>query len=117
MNAPFGCPVITTPTAAPGGVALGIREFDYDNNMYFNPAPAAGALVGKLTIGAGGNLRAVTTAAAPFGADGRVLVGVEGRGYLMMTGGTLTAPALIVGGENITTDAGTRRNLGRAPSI
>ena len=58
-------------------------------------------LLGKLTIHTGGNIARVTTSAASIGADGRVLVGVDGRGYLTMDGGTLTLnnTALIVGGE------------------
>lgn len=120
MNAPFGCPVVSSNTAAPGGVVLGARVIDIDDldqdgstsDFLYEPAPAAGALVGKLTIQAGGNLAPISTSAASLGVDGRVLVGVDGRGYLTMTGGTLTAPALIVGGENITTNAGTAQELG-----
>lgn len=120
LNAPFGCAVVSSNTAAPGGVVLGARVIDIDDldqdgstsDFLYEPGPAAGALVGKLTIQAGGNLAPISTTAAALGVDGRVLVGVHGRGYLTMTGGTLTAPALIVGGENITTNAGTPQELG-----
>ncbi|RDJ93243.1 hypothetical protein B4Q13_23210, partial [Lacticaseibacillus rhamnosus] len=43
------------------------------------------------------------------GADGRVFVGGGGRGYLNMTGGSLTGTAFIVGGEQLTTGNGTSR--------
>lgn len=133
LNAPFGCPVISSNVAAPGGIALGLRVIDYDDLnqngqagdfLYDNFDPQnptvvvppffnLNTLVGKLTI-TGGNVSPVTTPASGIGADGRVLVGVHGRGYLTMTGGTLTLnnTALIVGGVNVTTDAGTPQELG-----
>ena len=40
-----------------------------------------------------------------FGADGRIVVGADGRGFLTMTGGTLNGQQLVVGGENFTGDA------------
>ena len=100
-SAPFGSPAISTTTARPGGIALGMRQFDYDEGIFPNPVPAAGALVGRLTIATGGNTisETATNGEQDFGADGRLLVGVEGRGFLTMTGGTLTGPALVVAGE------------------
>jgi hypothetical protein len=133
--APFGSPVISSAVAVPGGIALGLRVIDYEdlnfntltsdflydnfgpdgngnNTVVIAPFFDTSTLVGKLTIATGGNVAPITTSVAAFGADGRVLVGVHGRGYLTMTGGTLTAPALVVGGPNITTDAGTPQELG-----
>ena len=96
------------PTAKPsiGGVYLGLRQLDYTVNppVFVNPAPAAGALVGTLTI-SGGTLNNVSTAEASVGADGRIVVGADGRGFLTMTGGTLNGQQLVVGGENFTGDA------------
>jgi hypothetical protein len=131
LNAPFGCPVISANVAAPGGIAMGVRVIDvddlnenssttdflYDNFDPENPTTVVppffnmSTLVGKLTI-TGGSVSPVTTTSP--GADGRVLVGVNGRGYLTMTGGTLTLnnTALVVGGLNATTDAGTPQELG-----
>ncbi|MCA9260384.1 MAG: hypothetical protein KDA61_14330, partial [Planctomycetales bacterium] len=85
------------PAAQPGGIALGLRQRDGSGN-FVNAAPAPGALTGSLTI-SGGVVNSVTTGQALFGADGRVLVGVDGRGYLTMTGGTLNAVSLVVAGE------------------
>ena len=73
-------------------------------SRFVNPAPAAGALVGKLTI-SGGTLNNVSTGESGIGADGRIVVGADGRGFLTMTGGTLTGQQLVVGGENFTGDA------------
>jgi hypothetical protein len=89
-----------------GGLYLGVRQLDYTVNppVLVNPAPAAGALVGKLTINAG-TLSNVTTSESGFGADGRIMVGVDGRGFLTMTGGTLSGQQLVVAGENFTGDA------------
>ncbi len=89
-----------------GGLYFGLRELDYTVSppALVNPAPAAGALVGKLTI-SGGTLNNVSTSEASVGADGRIVVGADGRGFLTMTGGTLTGQALVVGGENYTGDA------------
>ncbi len=70
-----------------GGIALG-RDAD---------------TVGTLTI-SGGNVTCGLTNDAAEGADGRVLVGVDGRGYLSMTGGTLNATGLVVAGEQQTAD-------------
>jgi hypothetical protein len=91
-----------------GGLYLGTRERDFTvvPPTFLNAAPAAGALVGSLTINAG-TLNNVTTTESGFGADGRIYVGQDGRGYLTMNGGTLTGTALIVAGENITTGNGT----------
>lgn len=104
-------PVISaalTPVAKAtiGGLYLGLRELDYTvaPPALLNPAPDAGALVGALTI-SGGTLNNVATSDAASGADGRILVGADGRGFLTMTGGTLTGQALIVAGENYTADA------------
>jgi len=128
-NPAFGSPEISTNTLVPGGIALGLRardinDIDGDANTsefvycpdtgcpIMQPVPVAGTLVGKLTIHPGGNIAPISTSASAFGVDGRVLVGVDGRGYLVMDGGTLTTPGLIVAGENITTDAGTPQELG-----
>jgi hypothetical protein len=80
-----------------------------------NP-PAAGGLVlgleatstGSLTISSG-TLNNISTSQAAEGADGRIQVGVGGRGYLIMTGGTLTGTGLVVGGEQVTTGDGVSR--------
>jgi hypothetical protein len=97
---------LPTAKATIGGLYLGLRERDFtlDPPPFLNPAPAAGALVGKLTI-TGGTLNNVTTTESGLGADGRIVVGADGRGFLTMTGGTLTGPQLVVGGENFTGDA------------
>jgi hypothetical protein len=113
-NAPFGSPVISAALlpaakATIGGLYLGTRERDFTlaGAPFVNlPAPAAGALVGALTINAG-TLNNITTTDSGFGADGRIYVGQDGRGYLTMNGGTLTGTALIVAGENVTTGNGT----------
>jgi hypothetical protein len=81
------------------------------------PVPTAGGLVlgldggstGTLNISPGANLTHTTTPDANIGSDGRVFVGGGGRGYLNMTGGTLTGTALIVGGEQLTTGNGASR--------
>jgi Dockerin type I domain/PEP-CTERM motif len=94
-----------------GGITLGERERNYTVNpvVFYNPAPAAGALVGSLTISAG-TLTSQSTLQATSGADGRILVGHDGRGFLTMTGGELIGPTIIVAGENYTGDAlGTSR--------
>jgi hypothetical protein len=91
-----------------GGIALGLREFDFDEGVFPNePAPLAGTLIGRLTFNTGASLTSNSTNDAAFGADGRILVGVEGRGYLTMTGGSLTGQAIVVAGENVTTGNGT----------
>ena len=133
--APFGSPMLTSGSQPPGGIALGLRVIDYDDlnfngrvddflydefNDPMNPGTPTNnfdesTLIGKFTIGPGGVSSPATSAGSGVGADGRVLVGVQGRGYLTMTGGSLTAPALVVAGENITTDAGTPQELG--PSL
>ena len=89
-----------------GGLYLGLRQRDFTLSPppFVNPAPAAGALVGKLTIN-GGTLTNNSTADSTFGADGRIVVGADGRGFLTMTGGTLNGQQLVVGGENFTSDA------------
>lgn len=101
----------TTPAASNksivGGIALGLRELNYGvtPNVFFNPAPAAGALVGTLTISAG-TLTSQSTVQASTGADGRILVGVDGRGFLNLTGtAVLNGPSITVAGENYTGDA------------
>jgi hypothetical protein len=83
-----------------GGLALGLRS--RTNTGAIDPAippAAAGTLIGSLTINSG-TLTHQTTDQAALGADGRVLVGVEGRGYLTMNGGALNALGLVVAGEN-----------------
>jgi len=113
--APFGSPVISgallpTAKATIGGLYLGLRELNYSVTppTFVNPAPAAGALVGSLTINAG-TLNNVSTADSAKGADGRIVVGADGRGYLTMNGGVLTGQNLVVGGEDISTGNGTSR--------
>lgn len=93
-----GVTEITAGAPNVGGIALGLREVDTFGD-YVNPAPAPGALTGQVSI-SGGTVNSVRTGQASFGADGRVLLGVEGRGYLTMTGGTLRTPALVVDGED-----------------
>jgi hypothetical protein len=107
-NSPVISGVLPGAKATIGGLYFGLRELDYTFNppMLVNPAPAAGALVGALTINAG-ELNNVSTSEAGFGADGRIMVGVDGRGYLTMNGGTLTGQALVVAGENNTSGNGT----------
>ncbi|WP_146590946.1 dockerin type I domain-containing protein [Posidoniimonas polymericola] len=89
-----------------GGLYFGVRELDYTFNppQLVNPEPADGALVGSLTI-SGGLLNNVSTTEAGVGADGRIVVGQDGRGFLTMTGGTLTGEALVVGGETFAGDS------------
>jgi hypothetical protein len=87
-----------------GGTALGLRERTI-RGVFTNPEPIPGSLIGSLMI-TGGILRNRLTLDADHGADGRVLVGVDGRGYLTMTGGTLVATGLSVGGEMINTGQG-----------
>lgn len=96
--------VISAGAPNVGGIALGLREID-SFGEFVNPEPAAGSLTGQLTI-SGGTVKSVTTGAASFGADGRVLVGVHGRGYLTMTGGTLNTRQLVVAGEENTSGLG-----------
>src|SRR6185436_1789126 len=105
-NSPVISAALPTAKATIGGLYLGLRELDYTFNppQFVNAAPAAGALVGKLTI-SGGTLNNVNTSEAGFGADGRIVVGTDGRGFLTMTGGTLNGQQLVVGGENFTGDA------------
>jgi hypothetical protein len=107
-NSPVISAVLPGAKATIGGLYLGVRQLDYTVSppVFVNPAPAAGALVGQLTINAG-TLNNITTSEATFGADGRIMVGVDGRGYLTMNGGTLTGTALTVAGENVTTGNGT----------
>jgi hypothetical protein len=105
-NSPVISVALPAAKATIGGVYLGLRERDFTLNPppFVNPAPAPGALLGKLTI-SGGTLNNVSTADAAFGADGRIVVGADGRGFLTMTGGTLNGQQLVVGGENFTGDA------------
>lgn len=111
LNATIGnSPVISVAPAGNkatiNGLYLGLRQLDYTFNppQLVNPAPAAGALVGKLTISAG-TLNNVSSASdSAFGADGRIVVGADGRGFLTMTGGTLSGQQLVVAGENFTGD-------------
>jgi hypothetical protein len=108
--APAVSPIISAALASPkdtiGGLYLGLRERNLlvTPPTFPNPAPAAGTLVGSLTI-SGGTLNNISTTDA--GADGRIVVGSDGRGYLTMTGGTLTGIALVVGGENNSSGNGT----------
>lgn len=103
-SAPFGSPVISAALPAAkatiGGLYLGLRELDYTLTppSHINPTPAAGALVGELTITAG-SLTNVSTPESGVGADGRIMIGNEGRGFLTMTGGSLSGTALAVAGE------------------
>jgi hypothetical protein len=105
-NAPSISAALPAAKQTIGGLYFGLRELDYTVNppALVNPAPAAGALVGSLTI-SGGTLNSVSTAEAGFGADGRIVVGADGRGFLTMTGGTLNGPQLVVGGEQFTGDS------------
>ncbi|WP_197525607.1 PEP-CTERM sorting domain-containing protein [Pseudobythopirellula maris] len=100
-DAPFGSPVISgaLPGAKQdvGGLYLGL-QFNEESE------PAAGSLVGALTI-TGGTLNNVTTIQDDLGADGRIVVGADGRGFVTMTGGALTGTALIVGGEEFSGDS------------
>jgi hypothetical protein len=91
------------------GLALGSREQTPQTPLsYVNPAPAAGTMVGTLTIsGATTVLNNTTGPHAAIGADGSIKVGVEGRGYLTMLGGTLSGTSLSVAGEDISTGNGT----------
>jgi hypothetical protein len=95
------------------GLYLGTRERDFTlaGAPFINPAPAEGALTGSLTIsGATTVLNNAGTPTLPHsssGADGRIVVGQDGRGYLTMEGGTLTGLGLVVGGEDVTTGNGT----------
>ena len=93
------------------GLAFGVRQLDYTVTppATVNPAPAAGALTGALNISAG-TLNCTVAANSDEvarGADGTIQVGVDGRGYLTMTGGTLTGQGLTVAGENNTSGNGT----------
>ncbi len=105
-NSPAISAALPAAKATIGGLYFGLRELDYTVSppVLVNPATAAGALVGRLTI-SGGTLNNVSTAEANIGADGRIVVGADGRGFLTMTGGTLTGQQLVVGGENYTGDA------------
>ena len=105
-NSPVISAALPATKATIGGLYLGLRQLDYTFNppQFVNPAPAAGALVGKLTI-SGGTLSNVSTSESGVGADGRIVVGADGRGFLTMTGGTLNGQQLVVGGENYTGDA------------
>ncbi|MFO0788458.1 MAG: PEP-CTERM sorting domain-containing protein [Pirellulales bacterium] len=105
-NSPLISATLPVNNQTIGGLYLGLRQLDYTFNppQLVNPAPAAGALVGKLTISAG-TLNNVSTSESTVGADGRIVVGADGRGFLTMTGGTLTGQQLVVGGENFTGDA------------
>ncbi len=87
----------------PGGLVLGVRERNAQG-VPVNIPPAPGALTGSLTITSGTLTNVVGSAP---GIDGRVQVGVDGRGYLTMTGGVLNALGLVVGGERVTTGNGT----------
>jgi hypothetical protein len=97
--------VISANPPAIGGIALGYRERAGGIGALLNPAPAAGALTGSLTISAG-TVNSQRSPGFGNGADGRVLVGFDGRGYLTMTGGRLNAVQLAVAGEQVTTGAG-----------
>jgi hypothetical protein len=91
------------------GLALGSRERTPDPTLaYVNPEPAAGTMVGALTIsGATTVLKNTTGPHAAIGADGSIKVGVEGRGYLTMLGGLLEGTSLSVAGEDNSTGNGT----------
>ncbi|TWT37638.1 PEP-CTERM motif protein [Posidoniimonas corsicana] len=109
-DAPNGSPVISGPLpgnkATIGGLYFGARQLNYVDSppSNVNPAPAAGTLVGALTI-SGGALNNISTPFAVNGVDGRIVLGVEGRGFLTMTGGTLTGQALVVEGEEYNGDS------------
>ncbi len=109
-DAAFGSPVVTSQLPSPkdviGGLYFGLRQLDYTYNppVFVNDDPGAGALVGAMTISAG-TLTCNSTAEAGTGADGRIVVGADGRGYLTMTGGQLIGQSLEVDGEEYTGDA------------
>jgi len=107
-NSPVLSAALPAAKATIGGLYLGLREQDFTFNppQFVNPEPADGTLVGSLTINAG-TLNNVSTSEASIGADGRIMVGVDGRGYLTMTGGTLTGEALVVAGEDNSSGGGT----------
>jgi hypothetical protein len=103
-DAPFGPPVISTAIAnACGGLYLGLRERDFviGGDPFVNDAPLPGTLIGALTIATGGSLACQTTAESSYGADGAIVIGADGRGFLTMTGGSLTGLSLTVGGEDL----------------
>jgi hypothetical protein len=105
--APGQLAAVSTITASPpnvGGIVFGLRETNSFGELV-NPEPAAGTLTGQLTI-SGGTVNAINTSQSAAGADGRVLVGVQGRGYLTMTGGTLNTRQLVVAGEQNTSGLG-----------
>lgn len=125
--APNGSPTQVGGASVVGGIALGLRVIDYfdedfdgmtNDFLHDDPPPAPGTLIGALTLESGAVLQTQTTSDDFIGANGDVLVGVHGRGYLTMNGDsrlTINNAALSVGGENTTTDAGTAQELG--PSL
>lgn len=97
---------VTLTTAVPiqpGGVYLGTRGVNFIDGSYLFADPAPGALVGRLTISNGRTLTSQTSS-SPAIADGRVIIGREGRGELRLDNGNLTIidRSLSVGGEEYT---------------
>jgi PEP-CTERM motif len=107
-NTPGGAPRGTEPDAAFEEVGV----IDNGGTATFS-APvttSAGGFVlgqtagqtGALGISTGGSFTSVTSAST----DGIMHVGNGGRGYLNMTGGSLSAVGLVTAGENVTTGSG-----------
>jgi hypothetical protein len=104
-----GAAVLSSTPVPGGGLSLGLRSRTATGAVDpAIPPPAAGTLIGSLTINSG-TMAHQSTDQAALGADGRVLVGVEGRGFLTMNGGTLNALGLVVAGENFTGGDGVSR--------
>jgi hypothetical protein len=103
MGALNGSALLTSTPPSAGGLFLGARQRDSDN-AFVNPTPVPGTLIGSLLIGSG----TLSFVSDPrfSGADGGIKVGVDGRGYLTMIGGTLSGQSLTVAGEDISIGGG-----------
>lgn len=94
----------TNVTANVGGIYLAQRALNTIDGTFLYSEPAPGTMFGRLTITNNRSLTSRTTTTPGIGADGRVMVGVDGRGELILDNGNLTilSTSLQVGGEEYT---------------
>ncbi|HEY4231826.1 MAG TPA: hypothetical protein VGM76_00225, partial [Lacipirellulaceae bacterium] len=107
----FGEYAVIGTTAALGTVngTAALTSNPNPGNPVGNPDGHIGGLIlgreagstGTLTISGGAVLNNVANTAQDVNATGRIAIGSGGRGYLTMTGGTLTGTQLNLGGQNL----------------